>query len=124
MARLVEFLKVTGYLPAWYLYVRGVHIHHLNYGIFLLAAVGACCLFGQPSGHFADIVAAVYAAGLALTFDEFGMWLHLGGSYWQAASWEAMLLLTTLLMLVAFPPPLRRLKAPLSEAVALQRPTA
>src|SRR4026209_1341901 len=80
MARLVELLKVAGYLPAWYLYVRGVHIHHLKYGIFLLAAVGACCLFGRPSGRFADIVAAIYAAGLALTFDEFGMWLHLGGS--------------------------------------------
>jgi hypothetical protein len=27
---------------------------------------------------------------MALTFDEFGMWLHLGGSYWQRASFDAV----------------------------------
>jgi hypothetical protein len=30
---------------------------------------------------------------MALTFDEFGMWLHLGGSYWQRASFDAVIVL-------------------------------
>jgi hypothetical protein len=112
ISRLIVFLKITGYVPGWYLYVRGIHIHHMDYGILLLAAVGACSLFARPSGRLLDLTAAVYAAGLALTFDEFGMWLYLGGSYWQPASWEAMLLLTVLLALIAFPLNIRRLKVP------------
>ena len=43
----------------------------------------------------------VYAIGLALTFDEFGMWLHLGGSYWQRASFDAITVVGTLLGLAA-----------------------
>jgi len=49
--------------------------------------------------------------GLALTFDEFGMWLHLGGSYWQRASYDAVVLVAALLGLVAFAPALRRFRA-------------
>jgi hypothetical protein len=39
---------------------------------------------------------------MALTFDEFGMWLHLGGSYWQRASLDAIVVVAALLALVAF----------------------
>jgi hypothetical protein len=34
---------------------------------------------------------------MALTFDEFGMWLHLGGSYWQRASIDASIVVAALL---------------------------
>lgn len=44
--------------------------------------------------------------GLALTFDEFGMWLHLGGPYWQRASFDAIIVLAAMLGLVAFMPPI------------------
>jgi hypothetical protein len=37
-----------------------------------------------------------------LTFDEFGMWLHLGGSYWQRASVDAITVVAALLGLAAF----------------------
>ena len=32
-------------MPNLYFFLRGTHVHHLNYGIFLLAGVGAylCC---------------------------------------------------------------------------------
>jgi hypothetical protein len=43
---------------------------------------------------------------LALTFDEFGMWLHLGGSYWQRASWDAIVVVAAMLALFAFGPAL------------------
>ena len=30
---------------------------------------------------------------MGLTFDEFGMWLHLGGGYWQRASYDAVIVI-------------------------------
>lgn len=55
-------------------------------------------------------MAVVYAVGLALTFDEFGMWLHLGGSYWQRASFDAVVVVAAILALFAFSPPVRSLQ--------------
>ena len=48
---------------------------------------------------------------LALTFDEFGMWLHLGGSYWQRVSVDAVIVVAALIGLVAFAPSLKRLES-------------
>jgi hypothetical protein len=53
----------------------------------------------------------LYGVAMALTFDEFGMWLHLGGSYWQRASVDAVILVASLIGLVAFAPSLKRLEA-------------
>jgi hypothetical protein len=39
---------------------------------------------------------------MALTFDEFGMWLHLGGSYWQRASVDAIIVVAAMLCFIAF----------------------
>jgi hypothetical protein len=105
-ARLVTILVALHRLPDVYLHVRGTHIHHLNYGIFLLAGVGAYLLF--RSGPIAPAAAVVYGIGLGLTFDEFGMWLHLGGDYWQRASFDAIIVLAAALALAGFAPPLRR----------------
>ena len=46
--------------------------------------------------------------GLVLTFDEFGMWLHLGGPYWQRASFDAVVLIAAVIALLAFAPDVRR----------------
>ena len=35
-----------------------------------------------------------------MTFDEFGMWLHLGGSYWQRASFDAVVVIAASLGLI------------------------
>jgi hypothetical protein len=43
-----------------------------------------------------------------LTFDEFGMWIHLGGPYWQRASYDAVVAVAAVLALLAVAPPLRR----------------
>jgi Kef-type K+ transport system membrane component KefB len=48
---------------------------------------------------------------LALTFDEFGMWLHLGGSYWQRVSVDAVIIVAALLGLVAYAPALERFES-------------
>jgi hypothetical protein len=85
LARAMVFLIMARLVPNMYFFLHNTHVHHLNYGIFLLAAVGAYLLLGAPRGDAARRAAFAYGIAMALTFDEFGMWLHLGGSYWQRA---------------------------------------
>jgi len=102
-ARILVLLIMTRRIHDLYLYVGQTHVHHLNYGIFLLTAVGAYLLFFPRARPRAGIVAA-FGVGLALTFDEFGMWLHLGGPYWQRASFDAVVVIATTLALIAVAP--------------------
>jgi hypothetical protein len=103
----VVFLIVSRRIPDIYLRLGGTHIHHLNYGIFLLAAVGAYLLLGHPEERAIGQTAMLYGVGLALTFDEFGLWLHLGGGYWQRASFDAVVVIAALLILILIAPRLR-----------------
>jgi hypothetical protein len=106
LARFVVFLIMSRCLPSLYLFCGDTHVHHLNYGILLLAGTGTYLLFEQPFGKRLHAAGLVFGVGLALTFDEFGMWLHLGGSYWQRASWDAVVLVTAFLGLISYAPPL------------------
>ena len=110
LARIVVFLIMSRRMPDLYLYLKGTHFHHLNYGIFLLSAVGAYLLFGRPAGKNLKITAGLYGIGMALTFDEFGMWIHLGGDYWQRASWDAVVVLSAGFALIAFAPSINRFR--------------
>ncbi|MDR3386552.1 MAG: hypothetical protein P4L92_05820 [Rudaea sp.] len=103
-ARTVVLLIMSDRIPNLYFFLKGTHVHHLNYGIFLLAGVGAYLLFRAPQGSAAHRAAFVYGIAMGLTFDEFGMWLHLGGSYWQRASVDAAIVVASLLSLIAFAP--------------------
>jgi len=99
-------------MPDLFLHLGGTHVHHLNYGIFLLSAVGAILLFEKgltESGR--NWCAVAYGFGLALTFDEFGMWLHLGGSYWQRASFDGVIVVLSFLGMLAFAPRLERMRS-------------
>lgn len=104
ISRTLVFLIMDRRMPNLFLFLRGTHVHHLNYGIFILAAVGAYLLFRRPSGPAADRAALAYGFAMALTFDEFGMWLHLGGSYWQRASVDAVIVVAAVFGLIAFLP--------------------
>ena len=110
-ARVLVFLIMTRRIPDLYLNLSGTHVHHLNYGIFLLSVDGAWLLFRRPSGRALTAAALLYGIGLALTFDEFGMWLHLGGPYWQRASFDAITVIAGLLALAAFAPRPSELRA-------------
>jgi hypothetical protein len=109
-ARVLVFLIVSRRIPDLYLHLGGTHIHHLNYGIFLLSAIGAYLLLGRPSTRGLETSSIVYGIGLALTFDEFGLWLHLGGSYWQRASFDAVVVITALLGLIVIAPAFRHFR--------------
>ena len=104
LSRVVVFGIMARWIPDLYLHLGGTHVHHLNYGIFLLCGAGAWMLFAPPTGRQRAWCAVVYAIGLALTFDEFGMWLHLGGGYWQRASFDAVTVIAAVLALIAYAP--------------------
>jgi hypothetical protein len=110
-SRLVVILIMSRRMPDFFLHLGGTHVHHLNYGIFLLSAVGAVLLFENPMGRWRFACAVAYGFGMALTFDEFGMWLHLGGSYWQRASFDAVIVVLSLFGIIAYWPPLAKMRA-------------
>ena len=111
LSRVFVFLIMAGEMPNMYFFLHGTHVHHLNYGIFLMAAVCGYSVFRRPIGRAAEITALLYGVAMGLTFDEFGMWLHLGGSYWQRASVDAVIVVTALFGLIAFARSLKRFEA-------------
>lgn len=103
IARLLVIFIMDGKLPPQlFFHVKGTYVHHLNYGIFLLSFTGAYLIFVRPAGPRLRFCAILYAVGLGLTFDEFGMWLHLGGPYWQRVSYDAVITVAALLALIAY----------------------
>jgi hypothetical protein len=94
-SRTLVILIMTRHVPDLFLRLGGTHVHHLNYGIFLLSGVCGILLFAGINPKQRGWCAVIY---------EFGMWLHLGGSYWQRASFDAVVVVLTLLGLLAFLP--------------------
>lgn len=110
VARVVVYLMMARLVPDVFLQWGDTHVHHLSYGIFLLAVIAGYSLMARPQGWRLKAVATAYGVALALTFDEFGMWINLGGSYWQKASIVAVLAVGGLLAMLSFYPRLRRLR--------------
>jgi hypothetical protein len=110
-ARVLVILIMSHSMPDLFLHMGGTHVHHLNYGIFLLCTVAGVMLFFQLSDRERWWCAVAYGFSLALTFDEFGMWLHLGGGYWQRASYDGVIVVASLFGMLAFFPPLAKMRA-------------
>src|SRR5438094_6425112 len=70
----------------------------------------ALLLFAPLNEAQRRFCAMVYGVGMALIFDEFGMWLHLGGSYWQRASFDAVIVVLGVLGLLGFAPRWRHVR--------------
>jgi hypothetical protein len=110
-SRTLVILIMARRMPDLFLHIGGNHVHHLNYGIFILSAVSGVLLFARLNDKQRSVCALAYGFGMALTFDEFGMWLHLGGSYWQRASFDAVIVLLGVFGILAFLPRWQRVRA-------------
>ena len=87
------FARALVYLaPQVFVRVGGAHIHHFTWGILLLAIAGYSALTVQTA-RWRPRIAALYGIGLALSFDEFGMWLRLQDNYWVRQSYDAVLVI-------------------------------
>lgn len=103
IVRIYVILGTIGVIEDPHLYIRGYHIHHLNYGIFMLAIAGFLALIFQNTRHRLKI-GALYGVGLGLTFDEFGMWLKLENDYWMRTSYDAIIIIGLLFASVVYFP--------------------
>src|SRR5580658_8486387 len=70
LARIFVFLIMAREMPNLYFFVRGTHVHHLNYGIFLLSITAGYSVFRRPTGRAAAVTALLYGVAMGLTFDE------------------------------------------------------
>jgi hypothetical protein len=111
LSRVFVFLIMAGIMHNLYFFMGNTHVHHLNYGIFLLSSVCGYSVFRRPVGRPAEITALIYGVAMGLTFDEFGMWLHLGGSYWQRASVDAVIVVSAAFAFVGFARSIRRFES-------------
>ena len=67
----------------------GLHVHHLFWGILLLMVTGFVALATRdPTWHLR--IALVFGVALALTLDEFALWLRLADVYWSAEGLESV----------------------------------
>jgi hypothetical protein len=88
--RLLVGLIVHNRGPFNWVVVRGVHIHHLVWGILILLLVGYGWLLDLGRSHsplsifFSRLMSVSYGVGAALTLDEFSLWLNLDpNDYWS-----------------------------------------
>ncbi len=86
--------------------VRGLHIHHLVWGILILLLVGYGWLLDLGRSHsptsifLSRLMAVSYGVGAALTLDEFALWLNLEpDAYWSTGreSIDAVILFGSIL---------------------------
>ena len=111
-SRVLVILIMARKVPDLFLHLGGTHVHHLNYGIFLLSIIWAVLLFAESlTERQRKLCGFIYGLGMALTFDEFGMRLHLGGSYWQRGSFDAVIVVLSLFGVIAFAPKLDRMRS-------------
>ena len=83
--------------------IRGVHIHHLNYGIAILSVTGFLALY-NISRAFHRKLAVFFGIGLGLTFDEFALWLRLKDDYYARISYDAVITISIILLCAVYFP--------------------
>jgi hypothetical protein len=116
--RLLVRLVLHNRGPFQWVMVRGLHIHHLVWGILILLLVGYGWLLDLGRSHsplsifFSRLMAVGYGVGAALTLDEFALWLNLDPDvYWSRQgriSLDAVVLFGSLLAIGAWGAPFFR----------------
>lgn len=82
---------------------RGVHVHHLVWGIGLMLLSGFLAFAAPLDAPWWHLVAIGFGAGAGLTLDEFALWVRLEDVYWAEqgrASFDAVICSLTFAALV------------------------
>jgi len=116
--RLLVSLVMHNHGPFGWVMVRGLHIHHLVWGILILLFVGYGWLLDLGRSHsplsifFSRLMSVSYGVGAALTLDEFALWLNLEPDvYWSRGgriSIDAIILFGSILAVGAWGAPFFR----------------
>ncbi|SDS89187.1 hypothetical protein [Actinopolymorpha singaporensis] len=83
VTRMMTRLIRSGHGPFRDTQLGGVHVHHAVYGIFLMIGAATAEFAYRPNPPAQQVVAVIFAAGAALTLDEFALWLYLEDVYWS-----------------------------------------
>lgn len=83
LTRLIVRMVRSGRGPFRNVKVGDVHVHHLVPGIVIMLVTGPVEFVIAPHGNIRTVLACIFAAGAALTLDEFALWLHLTDVYWE-----------------------------------------
>jgi hypothetical protein len=83
LTRLVVRMIRSGRGPFGNVKVGDVHVHHLVPGIVIMLVTAPLQFVIAPHGVTRTVLACIFAAGAALTLDEFALWLHLTDVYWE-----------------------------------------
>ncbi len=101
ISRSVVWLIDAGKFPDLYLFIGQTHVHHLNFGIFLLAITGYLSI-ALKNIKYPNLLAIFFGIGLGLTFDEFALWLFLQNNYYARISYEAIVTISLILINVVY----------------------
>lgn len=110
--RQIPFWILAGFLPTFllarytvyhypflFVHIHNTHVHHFIYGFFVLAIIGFISL---NSERYRRAQAFFYGIGLALAFDEFGMWVRLTDRYNIDFSEDIMVWIVTILVFIVY----------------------
>src|SRR5438045_8935430 len=82
ISRVCVILIMTRRMPNLFFHAGGTHVHHLNYGIFLLSLSGAVLLFAPFPREKRGLSALIYDLVMVCDFCGFGIVLIIGCLYW------------------------------------------
>lgn len=103
IARTWTWLMAVNIIPDIYLFVKGVHVHHFNYGIVFLAITGFIAIaFRDFSQKHIHGLAVLYGIGLGIAFDEFSLWLLLEDNYWARQSYDAIMVISLIFLNIIY----------------------
>jgi len=87
--RFIRYRAAAGRPTRWWqprnVFIGGVHIHHVTFGVVLVMLSGLTLVTLSISGREPEftLAATLFGIGAALVLDEYALILHLSDVYWE-----------------------------------------